>query len=141
MLSFSGLIILCIISGMLYCLHDLYRQEQQTVEALQISTAARNSTLSEASKLIDLYAHDMNSWNEICSKAADKYNLTDGVLIDTEQKRDEKFNIISTNAYLAHYCDDVYILIIESSIDDITDQICIHLAKKDDELIVERWER
>lgn len=141
MLSISGLIVLSIIACLLYYLHDLYLQEQQTVEALQQSTAARNITLGEASKLTAVYGQDIGLWDEVCRQAADNYDLADAVLVDTQQKQTERFKTVSTAARLVHYRDDTYILIIESSIDDITDQICIYLTKKDDELIVERWER
>lgn len=137
----SGLIILCIISILMYYLHDLYSQEMQTVSVLQTSCIARNLTLSEASKIIALYTNDKTIWNEHCLEAIDKYDLSDGILVDEVQQQKANLGMVLSRAYLMHYKENMYILIIESTVLDITNQICIYLIKKDDELIVERWER
>lgn len=137
----SGLIILCIISILMYYLHDLYSQEMQTVSVLQTSCIARNLTLSEASKIIALYTNDKTIWNEHCLEAIDKYDLSDGILVDEVQQQKANLGMVLSRAYLMHYKENMYILIIESTVLDITNQICIYLTKKDDELIVERWER
>ena len=137
----SGLIILCIISILMYYLHDLYSQEMQTVSVLQTSYIARNLTLSEASKIIALYTNDKTIWNEHCLEAIDKYDLSDGILVDEVQQQKANLGMVLSRAYLVHYKESVYILVIESTVLDITNQICIYLTKKDDELIVERWER
>lgn len=125
----------------MYYLHDVYLQEAQTVRVLQTSSTARNLTLSEASKIIALYTNDETIWNEHCLMAMDKYDLSDGVLVDEEQQQVENFGMMLSRAYLVHYKEDTYILVVESTALDITNQICIYLTKKDDELIVERWER
>lgn len=137
----SGLIILCIISILMYYLHDLYSREAQTVRILQTSYIARNLTLSEASKIIALYTNDKTIWNEHCLMAMDKYDLSDGILVDEVQQQADNFGMMLSRAYLVHYKEDMYILVVESTALDITNQICIYLTKKDDELIVERWER
>lgn len=139
--SVSGLIILCIISILMYYLHDLYSQEMQTVSVLQTSYIARNLTLSEASKIIALYTNDKTIWNEHCLEAIDKYDLSDGILVDEVQQQKANLGMVLSRAYLVHYKENTYILVIESTVLDITNQICIYLTKKDDELIVERWER
>lgn len=137
----SGLIILSIISILMYYLHDLYSQEVQTVSVLQTSCIARNLTLSEASKIIALYTNDKTIWNEHCLEAIDKYDLSDGILVDEVQQQKANLGMVLSRAHLVHYKENMYILIIESTVLDITNQICIYLIKKDDELIVERWER
>lgn len=137
----SGLIILSIISILMYYLHDLYSQEMQTVSVLQTSCIARNLTLSEASKIIALYTNDKTIWNEHCLEAIDKYDLSDGILVDEVQQQKVNLGMVLSRAHLVHYKENMYILIIESTVLDITNQICIYLIKKDDELIVERWER
>lgn len=137
----SGLIILSIISILMYYLHDLYSQEVQTVSVLQTSCIARNLTLSEASKIIALYTNDKTIWNEHCLEAIDKYDLSDGILVDEVQQQKVNLGMVLSRAHLVHYKENMYILIIESTVLDITNQICIYLIKKDDELIVERWER
>lgn len=137
----SGLIILCIISILMYYLHDLYLQEMQTVSILQTSYTARNLTLSEASKIIALYTNDKTIWNEHCLQAMNRYDLSDGILVDEMQQQADNFGMMLSRAYLVHYKENMYILVVESTVLDITNQICIYLTKKDDELIVERWER
>lgn len=139
--SVSGLIILSIISILMYYLHDLYSQEMQTVSILQTSYTARNLTLSEASKIIALYTNDKTIWNEHCLEAMNRYDLSDGILVDEMQQQADNFGMMLSRAYLVHYKENMYILVIESTVLDITNQICIYLTKKDDELIVERWER
>lgn len=139
--SVSGLIILSIISILMYYLHDLYSQEMQTVSVLQTSYIARNLTLSEASKIIALYTDDKTIWNEHCLEAIDEYDLSDGILVDEVQQQKANLGMVLSRAYLVHYKENTYILVIESTVLDITNQICIYLTKKDDELIVERWER
>lgn len=137
----SGLIILCIISILMYYLHDLYLQEMQTVSILQTSYTARNLTLSEASKIIALYTNDKTIWNEHCLEAMNRYDLSDGILVDEMQQQADNFGMMLSRAYLVYYKENMYILVVESTVLDITNQICIYLTKKDDELIVERWER
>ena len=139
--SVSGLIILSIISILMYYLHDLYSQEMQTVSVLQTSYISRNLTLSEASKIIALYTDDKTIWNEHCLEAIDEYDLSDGILVDEVQQQKANLGMVLSRAYLVHYKENTYILVIESTVLDITNQICIYLTKKDDELIVERWER
>ena len=49
---------------------------------------------------------------------------------------------VKIKAYLMQiYNQDIYKLIVESSLEDITNQNCIYLQKKDDDCIVQRWER
>lgn len=141
MLSISGLIILCILSMLMYYLYSLYGQEMQIVNILQKSMMARNFTVSEASKLITVYKQDKSLWIQNCNEAMDKYDLAEGILVDTKQINSEQFEAVLINAYLVHYQGDVYILVVESTVKDITNQVCIYLTKKDDEIIVERWER
>lgn len=141
MLGISGLIVLCVLSMIIYYLHDLYLQEEQTVTVLQKSAAARNFTVSEASKLIASYEQDENLWMRDIDKAVDKYDLADGVAVDTRREKTNQSEDVLINAYLVHYQDDIYILIMESTVEDITNQICIYLMRKDDEIVVERWER
>ena len=113
----------------------------QTVSVLQTSYIARNLTLSEASKIIALYTDDKTIWNEHCLEAIDEYDLSDGILVDEVQQQKANLGMVLSRAYLVHYKENTYILVIESTVLDITNQICIYLTKKDDELIVERWER
>lgn len=141
MLSISCLIILCILSMLMYYLYSLYGQEMQIVNILQKSMMARNFTVSEASKLITVYKQDKNLWIQNCNEAMNKYDLAEGILVDTKQINSKQFEAVLINAYLVHYQGDVYILVVESTVKDITNQVCIYLTKKDDEIIVERWER
>ncbi|WP_346686021.1 hypothetical protein [Megamonas hypermegale] len=141
MLGISGLIILCVLSMLIFYLHDLYRQEEMTTAVLQKSTAARNLTVSEASKLIALYEQNETLWLNDSNAAEDKYELADGIMVDMRQEKTNQFSNAVINAYLVHYQGDMYILIVESTIEDITNQVCIYLTRKDDEIIVERWER
>lgn len=124
-----------------FYLHDLYRQEEMTTAVLQKSTAARNLTVSEASKLIALYEQNETLWLNDSNAAEDKYELADGIMVDMRQEKTNQFSNAVINAYLVHYQGDMYILIVESTIEDITNQVCIYLTRKDDEIIVERWER
>ena len=141
MLGISGLIVLCILSMLIFYLHDLYRQEEMTTAVLQKSAAARNFTVSEASKLIALYEQNETLWLNDSNAAEDKYELADGIMVDMRQEKTNQFSNAVINAYLVHYQGDMYILIVESTIEDITNQVCIYLTRKDDEIIVERWER
>ena len=141
MLGISGLIILCVLSMLIFYLHDLYRQEEMTTAVLQKSAAARNLTVGEASKLIALYEQDETLWLNDSNVAEDKYELADGIMVDMRQEKTNQFGNAVINAYLVHYQGDMYILIVESTIEDITNQVCIYLTRKDDEIIVERWER
>lgn len=141
MLGISGLIVLCVLSMLIFYLHDLYRQEEMTTAVLQKSTAARNLTVSEASKLIALYEQNETLWLNDSNAAEDKYELADGIMVDMRQEKTNQFSNAVINAYLVHYQGDMYILIVESTIEDITNQVCIYLTRKDDEIIVERWER
>lgn len=141
MLGISGLIILCVLSMLIFYLHDLYRQEEMTTAVLQKSTAARNLTVSEASKLIALYEQNETLWLNDSNATEDKYELADGIMVDMRQEKTNQFSNAVINAYLVHYQGDMYILIVESTIEDITNQVCIYLTRKDDEIIVERWER
>lgn len=141
MLGISGLIILCVLSMLIFYLHDLYRQEEMTTAVLQKSAAARNFTVSEASKLIALYEQNETLWLNDSNAAEDKYELADGIMVDMRQEKTNQFSNAVINAYLVHYQGDMYILIVESTIEDITNQVCIYLTRKDDEIIVERWER
>ena len=141
MLGISGLIILCVLSMLIFYLHDLYRQEEMTTAVLQKSTAARNLTVSEASKLIALYEQNETLWLNDSNAAEDKYELADGIMVDMRQEKTNQFGNAVINVYLVHYQGDMYILIVESTIEDITNQVCIYLTRKDDEIIVERWER
>ena len=141
MLGISGLIVLCVLSMLIFYLHDLYRQEEMTTAVLQKSAAARNLTVSEASKLIALYEQDETLWLNDSNVAEDKYELADGIMVDMRQEKTNQFGNAVINVYLVHYQGDMYILIVESTIEDITNQVCIYLTRKDDEIIVERWER
>lgn len=141
MLGISGLIILCVLSMLIFYLHDLYRQEEMTTAVLQKSAATRNLTISEASKLIALYEQNETLWLNDSNAAEDKYELADGIMVDMRQEKTNQFSNAVINAYLVHYQGDMYILIVESTIEDITNQVCIYLTRKDDEIIVERWER
>ena len=141
MLGISGLIILCVLSMLIFYLHDLYRQEEMTTAVLQKSAATRNLTISEASKLIALYEQNETLWLNDSNAAEDKYELADGIMVDMRQEKTNQFGNAVINVYLVHYQGDMYILIVESTIEDITNQVCIYLTRKDDEIIVERWER
>ena len=74
-------------------------------------------------------------------KSKDEFD--EAIIVDEKTVTDKQMKkSVQIKAYLMQtYNQDIYKLIVESSLEDITNQNCIYLQKKDDDCIVQRWER
>ena len=70
-------------------------------------------------------------------------DFDEAIVVDEKTVTDKQMKkSVKIKAYLMQtYNQDIYKLIVESSLEDITNQNCIYLQKKDDDCIVQRWER
>ena len=103
----------------------------------------KNYTISESLNLIDIYKYDKEKWQDDCMKAQGKDDFDEAIVVDEKTVIDKQMKkSVQIKAYLMQiYNQDIYKLIVESSLEDITNQNCIYLQKKDDDCIVQRWER
>ena len=112
-------------------------------EILKINKKNKNYKISESLKLIDKYKNDKEKWQDDCMKAQGKDEFDEAIVVDEKTVMDKQMKkSVKIKAYLMQiYNQDIYKLIVESNLEDITNQNCIYLQKKDDDCIVQRWER
>lgn len=141
MMAISYLIIICVLSIISMYLCDMYQSQINSLAVLKAGETAKNFSLSRAEILISRYQKDLTLWEGDCAKAIFSYEFADAIIVDDVQEADENFQNKTAKAYLMHYKDNVYVLIVESTVNKIVNQVCIYLEQEDDELIVHRWER
>lgn len=141
MISFSVSIILCLVAICLLYIYKLALWQNDSIMILQRNLQAENYTISETENLIEHFKEDKNFWKENIDKAKDSFSFDKAIMID-ERVVTKQQNKIQIKAYLMKVQEDnMYKLIVETAIKDITNQVCIYLMVKDDECIVQRWER
>ncbi len=139
--SLSGLIILCLLGMILFYMYDIYAVQMEKVTVLKAGMTARNYTVSCAELIIDHYRENDDAWLSDTAKATQAYDFAQAIVVEQMQEDDAYFKSKTMTAYMMRYTIDVYILIVESTVNGITNQVRIYLQQKDGELIVQRWER
>ena len=144
MISISMLIVLSLMAVFSLYIYRLSLTENNSLEILKMNMQTKNYTISESLKLIDIYKYDKEKWQDDCMKAQGKDEFDEAIIVDEKTVTDKQMKkSVQIKAYLMQtYNQDIYKLIVESSLEDITNQNCIYLQKKDDDYcIVQRWER
>lgn len=146
MISISMLIVLSLMAVFSLYIYRLSLTENDSLEILKMNMQTKNYTISESLKLIDIYKYDKEKWQDDCMKAQgkdEKDEFDEAIIVDEKTVTDKQMKkSVQIKAYLMQtYNQDIYKLIVESSLEDITNQNCIYLQKKDDDCIVQRWER
>lgn len=143
MISISMLIVLSLMAVFSLYIYRLSLTENDSLEILKMNMQTKNYTISESLKLIDIYKYDKEKWQDDCMKAQGKDEFDEAIIVDEKTVTDKEMKkSVQIKAYLMQtYNQDIYKLIVESSLEDITNQNCIYLQKKDDDCIVQRWER
>lgn len=141
MISISMLIVLSLMAVFSLYIYRLSLTENDSLEILKMNMQTKNYTISESLNLIDKY--DKEKWQDDCMKAQGKDEFDEAIVVDEKTVMDKQMKkSVKIKAYLMQiYNQDIYKLIVESSLEDITNQNCIYLQKKDDDCIVQRWER
>ena len=127
MISISMLIVLSLMAVFSLYIYRLSLTEDNSLKILKMNMQTKNYTISESLNLIGIY----------------KYDFDEAIVVDEKTVIDKQMKkSVQIKAYLMQtYNQDIYKLIVESSLEDITNQNCIYLQKKDDDCIVQRWER
>ena len=143
MISISMLIVLSLMAVFSLYIYRLSLTENDSLEILKMNMQTKNYTISESLKLIDIYKYDKEKWQDDCMKAQGKDEFDEAIIVDEKTVTDKQMKkSVQIKAYLMQtYNQDIYKLIVESSLEDITNQNCIYLQKKDDDCIVQCWER
>lgn len=144
MISISMLIVLSLMAVFSLYIYRLSLIENDSLEILKMNMQTKNYTISESLKLIDIYKYNKEKWQDDCMKAQGKDEFDEAIIVDEKTVTDKQKmkKSVQIKAYLMQtYNQDIYKLIVESSLEDITNQNCIYLQKKDDDCIVQRWER
>ena len=143
MISISMLIVLSLMAVFSLYIYRLSLTENDSLEILKMNMQTKNYTISESLKLIDIYKYDKEKWQDDCMKAQGKDEFDEAIIVDEKTVTDKQMKkSVQIKAYLMQtYNQDIYKLIVESSLEDITNQNCIYLQKKDDDCIGQRWER
>lgn len=142
-ISLSMLIVLSMMIIFSLCIYKMSIIENDSLNLLKINIDVENYTISESLKMIEDFKGDKTRWQEICSRANEIDDMDKIFYIDKRVFIDEKLNEqVQIKAYLLKTeKENIYKLIVESSLNDITNQNIIYLQKKDDDCIVQRWER
>lgn len=142
-ISLSMLIVLSMMTIFSLCIYKMSIIENDSLNLLKINVNVENYTISESLKMIEDFKDDKTRWQEICSRANEIDDMDKIFYIDKRVFIDEKLNEqVQIKAYLLKTeKENIYKLIVESSLNDITNQNIIYLQKKDDDCIVQRWER
>ena len=92
----------------------------------------KNYTISESLKLIDIYKYDKEKWQDDCMKAQGKDEFDEAIIVDEKTVTDKQMKkSVQIKAYLMQtYNQDIYKLIVESSLEDITNQNCIYFRQR-----------
>ena len=137
----SSLIIICVLMMISFYVYDISSNQQNSFIIFKTGMASKNLSVSEAEKLLGRYKNDVDLWKVDCKRVQNIYFWENAIVVDEVAGSDEIFEKKSARAYLMHYKDDIYLLVAEANVDDCISQICIYLEMKDEELIVQRWER
>lgn len=135
MISISMLIVLSLMAVFSLYIYRLSLTENDSLEILKMNMQTKNYTISESLKLIDIYKYDKEKWQDDCMKAQGKDEFDEAIIVDEKTVTDKQMKkSVQIKAYLMQtYNQDIYKLIVESSLEDITNQNCIYLQKKDDD--------
>ena len=130
MISISMLIVLSLMAVFSLYIYRLSLTENDSLEILKMNMQTKNK-------------YDKEKWQDDCMKAQGKDEFDEAIIVDEKTVTDKQMKkSVQIKAYLMQtYNQDIYKLIVESSLEDITNQNCIYLQKKDDDCIVQRWER
>lgn len=133
MISISMLIVLSLMAVFSLYIYRLSLTENDSLEILKMNMQTKNYTISESLKLIDIYKYDKEKWQDDCMKAQGKDEFDEAIIVDEKTVTDKQMKkSVQIKAYLMQtYNQDIYKLIVESSLEDITNQNCIYLQKKD----------
>lgn len=144
-ISLSMLIILSLMTVFSLYIYRLSSVENDTLDILKINLETENYTISESLKIIAYFKYDKVKWQEICLSVNDNNidTLEEAFIVDEQVLIDDKLNKpVQIKAYLLKTeKENIYKLIVESNLNDIINQNIIYLQKKDDDCIVQRWER
>ena len=130
MISISMLIVLSLMAVFSLYIYRLSLTENDSLEILKMNMQTKNYTISESLKLIDIYKYDKEKWQDDCMKAQGKDEFDEAIIVDEKTVTDKQMKkSVQIKAYLMQtYNQDIYKLIVESSLEDITNQNCIYLS-------------
>ena len=129
MISISMLIVLSLMAVFSLYIYRLSLTENDSLEILKMNMQTKNYTISESLNLIDIYKYDKEKWQDDCMKAQGKDEFDKAIIVDEKTVTDKQKmkKSVQIKAYLMQtYNQDIYKLIVESSLEDITNQNCIY---------------
>ena len=145
MVSISASIILSLVVMFTLAIYELSLGENDTVEVLKLNKQAENYTISECLNMINKYQNDYNLWQIDTKRAENITEFAEAIVVDEQNLNNDKLNAgdIKITAYLMNYKQNEYRLVVETSFPkkEITNQKCVYLIQKDDDVVVQRWER
>lgn len=145
MVSISASIILSLVVMFTLAIYELSLGENDTVEVLKLNKQAENYTISECLNMINKYQNDYNLWQIDTKRAENITEFAEAIIVDEQNLNNDKLNAgdIKITAYLMNYKQNEYRLVVETSFTkkEITNQKCVYLIQKDDDVVVQRWER
>ena len=141
MISLSGCIILCLLSICSLYVYKLAFWQSDSVMVFKQNLQVENCAVGEVKRVISYFQQDKNSWEENTNKVQNILDFERAIIIDEQINNLSNNNIVSKDYFMGKPEHDVYKLVVEATMKNITSQICVYLEKKGDECIVQRWER
>lgn len=140
-ISFSLCILLSFLMSIALMLYFFVAHQQNSFLYLREHMMARNCTIDLLHERINMYKKDKVIWDKDTSLVEDRYDFSKAILLEDRCFLDKQGDKLETRIYLFHDSKSIYLLMGETKIDNITNQVCVYLEKKDDECIVRYWER
>lgn len=141
MISISGCMVLCLLSICVLYIYKLAFWQSDSVMIFKQNLQVENCAVSETKRVINYFQQNKDFWEENTNKVQNILDFERAIIIDEQINNQANNNIVSRAYLMGTQEHNVYKLVVEATIKNITSQICIYLEKKGNECIVQRWER
>lgn len=132
MVSLSALLILSVLIMVSIYVYDIMQFQTSSLQNFKLRVEAQNYTNDIASLMIKTYKDDYASWKQDIADVHDDFNFKNAKLVG-EFSKIGAFDEQTAKVYLMRYHDDFYILIVEVRIQDVINQMSIHLQNNEKE--------
>lgn len=132
MVSLSALLILSVLMMVSVYLYDILQFQISSLQNFKLRVEAQNYTYDCANMIIKKYKEDYSLWRQNIIAAERDFNISDAKIVG-EFSKQGAFGEQTAKVYLMHYHDDFYILIVEVHVQDVVNQMSIHLQNNEKE--------
>lgn len=139
--SISLCILLSALLGVMSMMFLWLEHQKNSAYYIKNNMMTKNYTFDLLQEKIREYQKFKDLWIEDSERAEGKYTFAKAILLEQRVFKDEQNNDIKCELYIFQDSNNIYTLVGDCQIDDITNQICVYLEKKDDKCVVKYWER